>query len=542
MRRLLSRLLWPFLGAALVGGVLTVACGAENQQAPRAVEQSITHCRGIDQLMPNFVRAINSGKTNNLKKVIEEHLLVPTRAGLSPPLNDVLRSIFATLTRAAQRPPEVGAVDGGYCSPDPVAARCSADGGLISDGGVTGIPLAQANKVCEARRALSLLMHQAPDCGQPVGIRAVQVAKPQLATLLNYINGTGRGADAYATCTGQQTACTASFEVRGKCASKSNGVMCEVGAPWGGGVYPTCTGQTAGSDCRAQLSRSGSCVEGASGRQCEVDHFEIAGAFSAMSSQTNVCQLSNGLDLVIAFADYASTPDGTDFANHLGELMSKPGFADALDPSSLSEDGTIAIVKVLESAIAATDAQALQNAFDMLPLSNGADGGSNLRADFQPLVNDLKKLLSRPALMGPIKTALVCFNQADSNYDIVRMIHRLAIRDKLPELGLTRLGALLQAFRAADTRGSLLYVVRALAVAIKSDQQAVSATATVLKLLLSNSAPDGGTSDGGLSNAALALPTISEMVGNGLIEEIICAADTLLFGCAGSSQPACGPY
>ena len=43
------------------------------------------------------------------------------------------------------------------------------------------------------------------------------------------------------------------------------------------------------------------------------------------------------------------------------------------------------------------------------------------------------------------------------------------------------------------------------------------------------------------SNAEQALPSVANLFEQGVVGEAICAIDTLVYGCAGGSQPACGP-
>ena len=42
------------------------------------------------------------------------------------------------------------------------------------------------------------------------------------------------------------------------------------------------------------------------------------------------------------------------------------------------------------------------------------------------------------------------------------------------------------------------------------------------------------------SNAQLALPVIADLAQIGVANEAICAVDTLIYGCSGGHQPACG--
>lgn len=417
--------------------LVALSCGAENLEAPPAEQRAdLMQCRGLDQLMPNFVQAISQGRTENLKHLVETQLLTPLREGDAPPVNDVLRSIFKTLDAFARKPPEAGAQGADYCAP-----------------ASSPPPLEAANELCEMRRAMDVLVHQGK------GIDAIDLVEPQLNTALAYITGEG---------------------------DKCNG----------GARTP---------------------------------HYEISALFSAMCTQDANCQLSNGLDLVIAFTAYARTADGKAMIEHLNALASKPSITGLLDPSNLTEDDMVAIVRGLLPAILGADAAGLQNAFDQLPLP------AEVKNDLAPVVDDLKKVLARPELITPVKRGLTCYNGKDKNLDLIRMVYRLAIEEACPEFGLTRLTQALQGIQDVDQRGSLVYLAGTIASAVRSDETAIDSTAIVCKTLFST-APVPGEAR---SNAQLALPVAADLVRNHVINEGICAADTLIFGCAGGPQPAC---
>ena len=78
----------------------------------------------------------------------------------------------------------------------------------------------------------------------------------------------------------------------------------------------------------------------------------------------------------------------------------------------------------------------------------------------------------------------------------------------------------------------MVYLIGTLAAAVRDDEQAIDSAASVCRTMLST-APVPGQTRG---NAELILPGIG---GHGIFGEVICAADTLLFGCTGGKQPAC---
>lgn len=433
-----------FALAATIGLTFLVfaACGAENDVAPAAeVRADIRECQGFEQLMPNFLSLISQGKTANLKRLIEEQLLVTDREGVPPPINDVLRAIFRTLTTFALKPPEPGATGGAFCAPTSAPP-----------------PLPQANELCELRRALDVLVHQGK------GIEAVQLVEPQLSTIVNYVTGTG-------------------------------------------------------VDCKSRPRTA---------------HYEVAGVLSQFCAQNANCQLSDGLDMAIGFTDYVNTPDGKLLVQHLGELAAKPSITGLLNPQALREDDTLGMVRTLVGAIQSIQPMDLRNAFNSLPLPD------QVKTDLQPVVGDLEKLLQHPEIMTPLRRSLNCLTMQDRNLDTVRMVYRVAIEEQCSEFGLTRLTELMKGLQEVDQRGSLVFIIGTLARSIRSDELAIDSTAKVCRTIFTTARGPGQAQ----SNAQLALPVVGDMLRAGVINEGICAADTLLFGCVGGGlpdggQPAC---
>jgi hypothetical protein len=160
----------------------------------------------------------------------------------------------------------------------------------------------------------------------------------------------------------------------------------------------------------------------------------------------------------------------------------------------------------------------------------------NAYADtLQPIVDDVKLVMMRPALFNPLKETLVCLTWADTNYDIVRMLYRLGIRDMLPQFGITDLAMLINNLGDLDPRGALVHLLGTIASAIRADESAIDSAASVCNQLFSTEIPEGQSQ----SNAQLALPVVGDLFKAGVASELVCALDTLIYGCAGGSQPAC---
>lgn len=417
--------------------VIFASCGAEDLVAPEAERrQDIAQCRGFDQLMPNFVRALETGRTENLKTLVETQLQQSDREGVPPPINEVLRAVFRTLSRFASKPPEPGAPDGEFCAPT-----------------ASPPPLSQANELCEMRRSLDTLVHQGK------GLDAISLLEPRLQVILNYITGTG-------------------------------------------------------TDCKGRPRTA---------------HYEVSNVVSTFCAQDFNCQLTSGLDSVIAFTDYVNTPEGKLLVEHLNVLLERPSLAGTLNTSALREDDMVTIVRVLIPAIANADGPQLRNAFTQLPLSD------ELKTDLQPIVDDLVVLVGHQELMSPVRQALNCYTNKDRNYDLIRMLYRISIEEECAPFSLVELTAAVKQLQEVDKRGSLIFIAGTLARAVREDELAIDSAANVCRTILTTQRSAGQTR----SNAELALPVAGELVQNGVVNEGICAIDTLLFGCAGDTQPAC---
>jgi hypothetical protein len=419
---------------------IAFACGAENMEAPRAIipdgGTAALMCKGFEQLMPNFLKAIDQGRTENLRKVIKDHLLVPEREGDPPPINDVMRSIFATLTKLATEPAEPGAPGKELCAVIPP-------------------PLSKANEMCEVRRILDSLVHQGK------GIATLELIDPQATAIVNYIIGKGKD-----------------------------------GKP----------------------------------------HYEVAQVLSAQCSQDVDCQLSTGLDLVIALTNYLETVEGKKLVADLEKLTAAgdggPSILDLLNPNALAENDAVGLSKVLLGAVQSAtpaDLDALLNN----PLL------SPYKVSLGPIIEDLKVMLdpNRP-LIAPMRKVLNCVTKKDPNSEIVRMLYRLALGpNKLPEFGFTKLVEVVNGVKVVDERGALIHIIGTIAGAVRQDEQAIDSAAKVCRTLLSTKPAAGQTQ----SNAQLALPVIADLFAAGIVAESICAIDTLVFGCTGGPQPACMP-
>jgi hypothetical protein len=260
-------------------------------------------------------------------------------------------------------------------------------------------------------------------------------------------------------------------------------------------------------------------------------HYEVSGAVARMCSQNVQCQASNTMDLLVALSAYLEGPGGKKTLMDAKTLLNSQGIQDFLNssaPNSLTEDGAVAIAKVAIPAIESASPDDLQNLLTQPPLNA-------YQTELQPIIDDVKAIMMNQALYGPLKKALVCLTWADSNYDLVRMLYRLGLRDMLPEFGITRLAQLVDNIANLDQRGALIHLLGTVAAAIRTDDTANASAASVCQQLFSTDVPPGQSK----SNAELALPVVGDLFAAGVVSEVVCALDTLIYGCSGGSQPAC---
>lgn len=262
-----------------------------------------------------------------------------------------------------------------------------------------------------------------------------------------------------------------------------------------------------------------------------VAHYEVATLLAGLCAQDGNCQASDTLELVVAFTAYANTAEGRKLFVDLDTLLNKPSVAALLDgaTTTLTEDAYVGLFRVVLPVVISADGPQLRQTIEQLPLSD------EVKADLQPVVDDLVLLLGHEELTGPMKKALNCYLVKDTNFDAIRLGYRLAIEEGCEPLGLRPLIASLLQLQAVDERGSFVWVVGRLAQAERDDEFAVDSTAAVCRTLFSTRR-DANASR---SNAELALPDIERLVRAGVIDEAICTVDTLLFGCAGADRPAC---
>lgn len=437
-----ARRYWALAATSVLMGpalIAAAACGANGVDAPErrvSKEAELQQCRTFDELMPRFHAALNTGQTEGLRVVIQNHLLQPERPGEPPPINDVLRSIFMNLARFAAQPPELGASANEVCAQTPP-------------------PVELAHPLCEMRRAMDTLVHEGK------GLDALKLVDPLLAAVFDYVRG-----------------------------------------------RPPAAAQP---------------------------HYEVATAIHSLCQQNAHCGTSDTLDLVIAFTTYMESTEGRASIDRTVALVNNPALQPFLQDDGAQyggENGIVALVDVLITTVLGMDDPA---DLDALPIDQMP---ADLQPDMRAGLADLKSMLDparQPNILVPLKKVLNCYRNGDANRDIVRMVYRLGLESNVPEFGLTTIVGAVQGLRDTDQRGTLIHLVLTLSKALRTDEQAMDSLARVCRAMFSTEVAPGETR----SPAELALPVIADLFNQGVAAEALCAADTLIYGCAGGVQPAC---
>lgn len=159
-------LFWIVVLAAVVSG----ACGAGDLDAPELEEARQASCDGLSTLMPAFLRAINTGKTESLRRVVETELLASRTPEEPPEVMHLVRAFLTAVGQFADSPREDGAPPGKICADPPP-------------------PLSASHPICELRRMFDNLIHDAK------GTEALKLGGPLVGLFLTYMAGRAPGSD-----------------------------------------------------------------------------------------------------------------------------------------------------------------------------------------------------------------------------------------------------------------------------------------------------------------------------------------------------------
>ncbi len=163
----------------------------------------------------------------------------------------------------------------------------------------------------------------------------------------------------------------------------------------------------------------------------------------------------------------------------------------------------------------------------------GANDLNKPHGNVHALLYDLLDPTRPDPVLKPMQGELACMKQVDPDFNLVRMTYDLAIVDDV--LGIKNLMGAIQKLAEKDDRLSILSLAKNLIKMIRKDELGTRATREICVTALETQAPAPGEK----SNAELLLSVAYDLETDGVMPELICVVDTLLFGCAGGTQPAC---
>jgi hypothetical protein len=267
-----------------------------------------------------------------------------------------------------------------------------------------------------------------------------------------------------------------------------------------------------------------------------VPHYnEIGPVLSGMCEQSATCNMKDTLELLSGMLAFAQTPEGQAGLDRLETLVNHPDLQLYLTDDGNDyggEKGFVALARLLMQTV-----EGMDDPSDLNALPTAAFPAA-IRPLLETGIGDLKLMLSStrsPNILRPLQKVSHCVGLKDPQLNLVRMIYRLSIEAPIPEFGLHNMVHILAELRRSDSRGSLMWIGAKFIQTLKDDDQAADAAAYACRTLFSTQMEPGKLK----SNAEMALPVVADLFRDRVLNEAVCAADTLLYGCAGGTQPAC---
>lgn len=526
--RVKPRLLLSLLALVTLG---FSPCGAEMKDSPTLGQPppNPESCKTFSALSPALEDALRADGVSGLRGLVTQ-LSQPPEGGGAPPLNQVLQALFVALHAFAADPPEAGNTDG-----------------LCNE--VSPPPLAETNRLCDLRRALKIYVHQ----GQ--ASKSLHAFDPIVAGVLDYITGKLPAADVphYEIARDLELMCTQT----GQCDPHHTFALVK-------GVTGYLTPR------RAQQTLAH--VQGL------LDDPRLLGSGGLLSA------LSGG------------TPDGGT-GNEAGfELITDELICavSAIDPNASPDAG--GPFGPIDQLLTGTLYPLIDRNYPPqdIPLPDGGSFHSDLHAEIAVGADDLKQMLDpnlpEPVLQ-PLQQSLACLSVAATpehpslcgkvlRPGFVPMIFHLGFEAKVVGLSQIIDGAreLVQTDAQSEEPGMVMFLLHDVATALDRDEEALSALTTLCHTALATERPcddgqgqdcpalplnfqpaghgyaphaDGCSNGAGVgyplaspgcrANAEAVIPEVAQLFEQGVTDQTLCVIDTLVYGCAGGPQPACGP-
>lgn len=347
-----------------------------------------------------------------------------------------------------------------------------------------------ANRSCEARRIIDTFVHEGK------GLEALRLLDPLLAGVIGYVVGTPGAPPHYELATALSATCTKAY-----CRTEDLlGLLIGVFA-W---LEPTEAEPRRGPEALGKLN-------------AVFSHPGIREALALVEANMTA------EDLVVF---------GNLLVDNLLALPTDP----ARFPLAYHRGIEIAVNDLLSSLGIGREEpkyRELRLALDELLGPHEKVDESQPHGALRPLLYDLLDPSRPQPVLGPLQKVLDCVRRNDPSSSLMRMVFDLGFKDGV--VGLGEIFAALDGLVRMDERASLVTFGRLTLEMLREDEEGIAASRKLGALLLDTQPPEGG----GASNAELLLPVAAELFEEGAVGEILCVLDTLLFGCAGGSQPAC---
>jgi hypothetical protein len=505
-------------------------CGAEMKDSP-TLGQAPLHpetCKTFTALSPALDEALKTDDVSGLRSLVSQ-LSQPPEGGGAPPLNQVLQALFVALHAFAADPPETGNTDG-LCN-------------LTSPP-----PLAQTNRLCDLRRALKIYVHEGK------ASKSLHAFDPIVAGVLDYITGKLPASDVphYEIARDLELMCTQT----GQCDPHHTFALIKGVTAYltPGRAQQTLTHVQTLLDDPRLLGNAGLLQALAGG-----------GTDGGAGNEAGFELITDELICAVSAIDPSAPPDAGGPFGPIDQLLT----------------GTL--YPLIDNNYPPKD----------IALPDGGTFHSDLHAEIAVGADDLKRMLDpnlpEPVLQ-PLQQNLACLSVASTpehpslcgkvlRPGFVPMIFHLGFEAKV--VGLTQIvdGAreLVNTDAASEEPGMVMLLLHDVAATLDRDDEALSALTTLCHTALATERPcddgaghdcpalplnfepsgrgyaphaDGCSNGAGVNyqvaskgcraNAEAVIPEVGRLFEKGVTDQTLCVVDTLVYGCTGGAQPACG--
>lgn len=151
----------------------------------------------------------------------------------------------------------------------------------------------------------------------------------------------------------------------------------------------------------------------------------------------------------------------------------------------------------------------------------------------RPMLMDLLDPTRPDPILPALQSTLACMRKNDPSSSMLRLVFALGFKGD--ELGLEQILGALEGLADLDGRATIVTFLKRALVMVRNDEEGIIAARSLCAKALSTTPP----ASGGASNAELVIPVVAGLFSGGASHELVCLTDSLLYGCASGTQPAC---